>query len=91
MIAGRRWFFWRHLFFIQIVQHDRYVRDANAMRVKQYELLAKRGEVYFMDGKDNVSPAIMNERTWTIFVDPNFIIKNAGSNGVLRKKKFRKN
>jgi len=75
------------LFFIQIVEHDEHVRDANAMRVKQYELLAKRGEVYFMDGQDNVSPAIMNERTWTIFVDPNFIIKNAGTNGVLRKEK----
>ncbi len=75
------------LFFIQIVEHDKHVRDANAMRVKQYELLAKRGEVYFMDGKDNVSPAILNERTWTVFVDPNFIIKNAGSNGVQEKEK----
>ena len=87
VIAGMALVFITTLFFIQIVEHDQHVRDANAMRVKQYELLAKRGEVYFMDGKDNVSPAIMNERTWTIFVDPNFIIKNAGSNGVLSKEK----
>ena len=74
------------LFLVQIVDHDRYVREANSMRVKQYELLAKRGEVYFSDGK-GVTPAIMNERTWTIFVDPNFIIKNAGTSGVLEKEK----
>ena len=90
VIAGMAMVFVTTLFFIQIVEHDQHVRDANAMRVKQYELLAKRGQVYFMDGKDNVSPAIMNERTWTIFVDPNFIIKNAGSNGVLSKEKVQK-
>ena len=78
------------LFFIQIVQHDRYVREANAMHIKQYELIAKRGEVYFMDGDKGVSPAIMNERTWTVFVDPNFIITNAGSNGVLSKEEVQK-
>jgi cell division protein FtsI/penicillin-binding protein 2 len=87
VIAGMAMVFVTTLFFIQIVEHDQHVRDANAMRVKQYELLAKRGEVYFMDGKEDVSPAIMNERTWTIFIDPNFIIKNAGSNGVLSKEK----
>lgn len=73
------------LFFLQIIEHDKYVAEANAMRVKQYELLAKRGEVYFMDGKNNVVPAIINERTWTVFVDPYFIINNAGANGVLPK------
>lgn len=78
--------FLAQLFFVQIVNHERYVREANSMRVKQYELLAKRGEVYFTDG-NGVTPAIMNERTWTVFVDPNFIIKNAGSNGVLHKEK----
>jgi cell division protein FtsI/penicillin-binding protein 2 len=78
--------FLAQLFFVQIVSHERYVREANSMRVKQYELLAKRGEVYFTDG-NGVTPAIMNERTWTVFVDPNFIIKNAGSNGVLHKEK----
>lgn len=77
--------FLARLFFVQIVEHGKYVREANAMRIKQYELLAKRGEVYFMDGDNKVSPAILNERTWTIFVDPSFIIKNAGTNGVKKK------
>lgn len=90
VIAGMAIVFVTTLFFIQIVEHDQHVRDANAMRVKQYELLAKRGEVYFTDGKNGVSPAIMNERTWTIFIDPNFIITNAGSNGVLSKEEVQK-
>ena len=90
VIAGVALVFITTLFFIQIVERDQHVREANAMRVKQYELLAKRGEVYFMDGKNNVSPAIMNERTWTVFIDPNFIIKNAGSNGVLSKEEVQK-
>lgn len=87
VIAGMILLFVTTLFFIQIVEHDEHVRDANAMRVKQYELLAKRGEVFFMDGAENVSPAIMNERTWTVFVDPNYIITYGGTNGVLKKEK----
>lgn len=76
--------FLARLFFVQIVEHGKYVSEANQMRIKQYELLAKRGTVYFMDG-DKVTPAIMNERTWTIFVDPSFIMKNTGVNGVRSK------
>lgn len=82
--------FTARLFFIQIVEHDRYVVEANSMHVKQYELIAKRGQVYMMSGKNDVVPAIINERTWTIFVDPYFIIKNAGSNGVLSKEEVQK-
>ncbi|MBP5634350.1 penicillin-binding protein 2 [Candidatus Saccharibacteria bacterium] len=77
--------FLARLFFLQIIQHQYYVKEANAMRIRQYELLAKRGQVYFMDGEEAVVPAIMNERTWTIFVDPYYIMKNAGTNGVLSK------
>ena len=62
------------LFQIQIVQHDEYVAAAKSVRVKQYELLAKRGQVYFSNGKTGVTPAILNERTWTVFVDPSYVI-----------------
>ncbi len=64
--------FGARLFFVQIVKHDEYVAEANKVRVKQYELIAKRGEIYMMSGED-VTPVVMNERTWTIFVDPNFV------------------
>ena len=61
------------LFFVQIVEHDSYVSEANEMRIKQRELIAKRGQIYMMSGEDDVVPVVMNERTWTIFVDPSFV------------------
>ena len=62
------------LFFIQIINHDKYVSEANSMRIKQRELIAKRGEIYMMSGiNKETTPLVMNERTWTIFVDPSYV------------------
>ena len=58
---------------VQIIHHDDYVRAANSVRVKQYELLAKRGEIFMKSGSDEVVPLVLNERTWTIFVDPSYV------------------
>ena len=61
------------LFSVQIVDHQRYVSEANSVRIKQRELIAKRGQIYMMSGIDNTVPLVMNERTWTIFVDPSYV------------------
>lgn len=62
------------LFLVQIVRHNEYEAEALGARTKQYELIAKRGEVFMRDGKDGaIVPVIMNERTWTIFIDPSFV------------------
>ena len=62
------------LFFIQIINHDKYVSEANSMRIKQRELIAKRGEIYMMSGVNKeTTPLVINERTWTIFVDPSYV------------------
>ena len=61
------------LFFVQIIDHDKYVAEASSQRVKQTELIAKRGEIYMMSGEDGVTPVVMNERTWTIFIDPSYV------------------
>jgi cell division protein FtsI/penicillin-binding protein 2 len=58
---------------VQLLHHDDYVRAANSVRVKQYELLAKRGEIFMKSGTDEVVPLVLNERTWTIFVDPSYV------------------
>lgn len=58
---------------VQLIHHDDYVKAANSVRVKQYELLAKRGEIYMKSGEDEVVPLVLNERTWTIFVDPSYV------------------
>ena len=61
------------LFYVQIIQHDYYMKRASKVRVKQYELLAKRGEIYMMNGENDVTPLVLNERTWTIFIDPSYV------------------
>ena len=61
------------LFLVQIIDHRKYVDAASEMRVSKYSLLAKRGEVYMMDGENATTPVIMNERTWLIFVDPSYV------------------
>jgi len=65
--------FGARLFSVQLIHHDDYVREANQVRVKQYELLAKRGEIFMKSGSDEVVPLVLNERTWTIFVDPSYV------------------
>lgn len=61
------------LFLVQIIDHRKYVDAASEMRISKYSLLAKRGEVYMMDGKNSTTPVIMNERTWLVFVDPSYV------------------
>ena len=61
------------LFLVQIVDYRKYVDAASEMRISKYSLIARRGEVYMMDGKNTTTPVIMNERTWLIFVDPSYV------------------
>ena len=61
------------LFLVQIIDHRKYVDAASELRISKYSLLAKRGEVYMMDGKNSTTPVVMNERTWLIFVDPSYV------------------
>ena len=61
------------LFDIQVIHYSEYKAEAASKRIKQYELEAKRGEIYMMDGDEDVVPVVVNERTWTIFVDPSYV------------------
>lgn len=57
------------LFFIQIIEHDKYVKLAEEQQMMQNTIVAKRGEIYAMDGDEPVEIA-MNEQVWTVLVDP---------------------
>lgn len=62
------------LFVIQVVDYEKYTARAYKDRLLQRELIAKRGEIYMMSGVNgDTVPLVMNERTWTIFVDPSFV------------------
>jgi len=58
---------------IQIVDHDSYMAEATKLRVKSHTLYAKRGQIYFKSGATGIVPAVLNERTWLIFVDPSYV------------------
>ena len=61
---------------LQIVSHQKYVDLAMSQQTMQNTIFAKRGEIYMMDG-DNTTPVVMNEKVYTISVDP-FLLRGEG-------------
>lgn len=61
---------------LQIVSHQKYVDMAMSQQTMQNTIFAKRGEIYMMDG-DNTTPVVMNEKIYTISVDP-FLLRSEG-------------
>lgn len=57
------------LFYIQVVQHQYYVSQADSEQIKQFTLRAKRGEIYAMEADQPVR-LVMNETVYTVWVDP---------------------
>lgn len=60
------------LFFVQIIKHDYYQGQALAEHVKKYQIPAKRGLIYAMDGEKSV-PIVLNEDRYEIYADPKFV------------------
>ena len=60
------------LFYLQVIQHDKYVTLANSEQLKRLSIPAKRGEIYMMDGQ-GIVPAVLNQTVYTLFVDPKII------------------
>ena len=57
------------LFYIQVIQHQYYVSQADSEQIKQFTLRAKRGEIYAMEA-DKPVRLVMNETVYTVWVDP---------------------
>lgn len=64
------------LFQIQILEHDAYVAKAAAEHTSLYDIVAKRGEIYMMDGDEPV-PVVLNTTVWTVVIDPQVTDKDA--------------
>jgi cell division protein FtsI/penicillin-binding protein 2 len=62
------------LFYLQIIQHDYYVTQANKEQLKQLVIPAKRGEIYAMDAGSPVK-LVLNETVYTVFADPKVVDK----------------
>ncbi len=62
------------LFWLQVIDHDKFVSLANQEQLKRLVIPAKRGEIYMMDG-DKLAKVVLNETVYTVFVDPQIIDK----------------
>ncbi len=60
------------LFYLQVLQHDKYVAQANQEQVKRLVIPSKRGLIYAMDG-DKPVQLVMNQTVYTLFADPQMV------------------
>ena len=57
------------LFFIQIIEHGKWVEQANKQHTMLETIVANRGEIYMMDG-DTPTPVVLNQTAYSIIIDP---------------------
>ena len=63
------------LFWLQVLNAQKYKALANNEQMKQYEIPASRGLIYAMNG-NKISKLVMNEIVYTLFIDPQEYNKN---------------
>lgn len=65
------------LVYVNVVEADGYIAMANKMRIASQTLKAKRGEIFMRSGVNGgITPLVMNERVWNVYVDPYYIKEN---------------
>lgn len=60
------------LFYLQVIQHERYSTAAHQGQYKEYEIPAARGIIEARDG-NSVVPIVLNEEVYTLFADPKYV------------------
>lgn len=60
------------LFYLQVIEHGKYVALARQEQEKRLVIPAERGEIYLMDDGKPVK-AVMNQTVYTMFVDPSMM------------------
>lgn len=60
------------LFYLQIIKHDAYARQAQSDQTREYEVDADRGTIYAQLG-DKTVPLVVNQKLYTIYADPSII------------------
>lgn len=72
------------LFYLQVIKHDEYVKQATAEQVKPLVIPAKRGLIYALDG-DKPVRLVMNQSVYTLFADPSAVTDKDRIVEVIRK------
>lgn len=60
------------LFYLQIIKHDVYAKQAQSGQMREYEVDADRGTIYAQLG-DSTVPLVVNQKLYTIYADPSVI------------------
>lgn len=64
------------LFYIQIINHEKYLATARSDQIREYEVDADRGTIYAeLSGKE--VPLVLNTKLYTIYADPSIVKKPA--------------
>jgi cell division protein FtsI/penicillin-binding protein 2 len=63
------------LFDIQILQHDKYLAEADDMQVTKATINPVRGQIFVRDRDGNIAPLVLNRTVYTVFADPSSIEK----------------
>jgi cell division protein FtsI/penicillin-binding protein 2 len=61
------------LFYLQVVQHDYYEKQAELEHTTKFTIPATRGLVYALDGNDKFAPLVLNEPVYTVYADPTYV------------------
>ena len=64
------------LFYLQVIDHNKYVTRANSEQIKRLSIPANRGEIYMID-EDKPVKVVLNETVYTMFVDPQYVDNKA--------------
>lgn len=65
------------LFYMQVIQHESYLAQAESEQVKSLTIPAERGEIYALDNGEPVK-LVLNETVYTVFADPQEVTDVAG-------------
>lgn len=76
LVIGIMLVFVVRLFYLQVLEHDKYVQLAYEEQVKPLAIPAERGEIYALDG-DKPVRLVLNEKVYTLIADPQ-VVGDAG-------------
>ena len=60
------------LFYLQVIRYDYYDAQADALQVTPLTIVPERGQIFTYENK-RLIPLVLNERVYTVFVDPEMI------------------
>ncbi|MCL2280853.1 penicillin-binding protein 2 [Candidatus Saccharibacteria bacterium] len=58
------------LFYIQVIEYDKYAAQADQMQISKRTINPTRGEFFVLDKDGILSPLVLNQTVYTVFADP---------------------